>query len=167
MTTRSCTHLDVLADFRKLFRDLATSQGNTFKARVHCECALIGYLRSLPPSQPPPLDYLGMSKLSCRACAIYIKAWNTTKAGDRHAHFHTRGTHQKWHYPWGFPASDDNVEETFRGFIGAEIAESLIAQGRVRLRRPSTAARHLVTAATTTATRYAMFMSRPIRGCVE
>jgi len=117
---------DVLADHRMLFRNLAKCQGIPCTARVHCECALIGYLRSLPPSQSPPLGYLGVSKLSCKACTIYIEACNTTWAGARHANFYTRGTHQKWHYPWGFPASDNSVADAFCGLVEAEITELLI-----------------------------------------
>jgi hypothetical protein len=122
---------DVLADLRKLFHNLTTSQGNSFRARVHCECAMIGYLQSLPPSNTPPMDYLGVSGLSCKACALYMKALNTTRTGDRYANFFTRGTHEKWYCLWGFPVSNRGVAETFCGLIETEIAKLLIVQERI------------------------------------
>ncbi|RPB03407.1 hypothetical protein L873DRAFT_1786861 [Choiromyces venosus 120613-1] len=69
---------------------------------VHCECGLIQYLQARQGNQwdnIPPFSYIGVSKLSCSACRIWMEASN--KQSRRK--FYTRGSHGKWYWPWGVP----------------------------------------------------------------
>lgn len=71
--------------------------------RVHCECTLVahyGRLRSTD-GYVPPFSYIGVSKLSCKPCSLWIAAFN--ERGNRYPKFYTRGTHGKWYYPWTAP----------------------------------------------------------------
>ena len=47
----------------------------------------------------PPFSYIGVSKLSCRACQMWIQCYNAQ--GGRE--YYTRGSHGKWYWPWGMP----------------------------------------------------------------
>lgn len=47
----------------------------------------------------PPFSYVGVSKLSCSACNIWIEGYNK-KYGPM---FYTRGSHGKWYFPWAIP----------------------------------------------------------------
>lgn len=58
--------------------------GGRYYRVVHCECALIAHFETTQPD-PPPFSYIGVSKLSCRACQAWIQAFNT--AGGQ---YHTR-----------------------------------------------------------------------------
>jgi hypothetical protein len=66
--------------------DEYTKRPPTGNPYVHCEVALIAYFPETRP-QPPPLDYIGMSKLCCRACFFVIAAANKTTD----LQFRTRG----------------------------------------------------------------------------
>ncbi|OAX84023.1 hypothetical protein ACJ72_01620, partial [Emergomyces africanus] len=48
---------------------------NTSKCPVHCECNLLQYFASAD-FKPPPISYIGVSQLSCAACAAVFAAWN-------------------------------------------------------------------------------------------
>jgi len=48
----------------------------------------------------PPFNYIGVSKLSCSPCHMWIEAFN--ELGGRQ--YYTRGCHGKWYWPWGMPA---------------------------------------------------------------
>ena len=63
---------------------------------VHCECRIIQY--TFEPGAPQIYSYIGVSKLSCNGCWEYMQAVNSAYATK----FQTKGTHQKWYYPWGF-----------------------------------------------------------------
>ena len=68
---------------------------------AHCECMLIEYLcasQEGPWRDTPPFSYLGVSKLSCNACRIWIKSFNKQGAPSRE--FYTCGSHGKWYWPW-------------------------------------------------------------------
>jgi len=45
----------------------------------------------------PAFSYIGVSKLSCAPCHLWIQGYNE-KCRPR---FYTRGTHMKWYWPWG------------------------------------------------------------------
>lgn len=63
---------------------------------VHCECSLIVNLREQMLQANPPLNYIGVSKLSCGACHAWIQAYNATQQ----IQFYTQGTHGRWYEGW-------------------------------------------------------------------
>jgi hypothetical protein len=109
------------------------------KAPVHCECALIYHFNK--PAKPettdiPPVGYLGVSKLSCSACKMFIDVWNQNNPHGRK--FLTRGSHGKCYFPWALPPSLD--KETATAFVASItdfIVKSLKEAGDVRPRRLS------------------------------
>jgi hypothetical protein len=103
------------------------------KAPVHCECALIYHLNK-PATNIPPVGYLGVSKLSCSACKIFIDVWNQNNTRGRK--FLTRGCHGKYYFPWALPPSlDQKTATAFVASITDYIAKSLKEAGVVRSRR--------------------------------
>jgi OTT_1508-like deaminase len=80
---------------------------------VHCECKLISYLTDSKDawSEIPALGYIGVSKLSCRPCYKWIKAYNSLGGPQ----FHIRGTHGKWYPSWVMPTTSakPGLEEKF------------------------------------------------------
>jgi hypothetical protein len=105
---------------QKIFRELRDLP-NPVQAPVHCECALIHHFQRLPETETPALNYLGVSRLSCKACALFIKAF------DNHGRceFYTRGSHHKWTFPWALPRSRSQVLEAFYDSVSLYIANSL------------------------------------------
>ncbi|RPA93210.1 hypothetical protein L873DRAFT_1816292 [Choiromyces venosus 120613-1] len=94
-------------DFQKTHAvELAERFGSSkWVCPVHCECGLIQYLRTRQGNEwdhIPPFSYIGVSKLSCSACRIWIEALNE-QSGRK---FYTRGSHGKWYWPWGIPGAD-------------------------------------------------------------
>jgi len=72
---------------------------------VHCECGLIMYLHTRQGDawdHVPAFSYIGVSKLSCSACSIWIEAFNERSGRE----FYTRGSHGKWYWPWGIPRAE-------------------------------------------------------------
>jgi len=53
----------------------------------------------------PPFSYIGVSKLSCNACQIWMAGYNRQPGQE----FYTRGTHGKWYWPWGISPTDEGV----------------------------------------------------------
>ena len=47
----------------------------------------------------PAFGYLGVSKLSCAPCQLWIQGYNTLPG----QFLYTRGTHGKWYWPSGMP----------------------------------------------------------------
>ncbi|RPA93212.1 hypothetical protein L873DRAFT_1793772 [Choiromyces venosus 120613-1] len=97
-------------DFQKTHAvELAEHFGSSkWVCPVHCECGLIQYLRTRQGNQwdhIPPFSYIGVSKLSCSACRIWIEALNE-RSGQK---FYTRGSHGKWYWPWGIPRAEGPV----------------------------------------------------------
>ncbi|KAG0639849.1 hypothetical protein HOY80DRAFT_1043738 [Tuber brumale] len=76
---------------------------------IHCECALIQYLRVKQHDDwdnVRAFNYIGVSKLSCSACRIWMEAVN-----EQHGpQFYTRGSHGKWYWPWGMPREEPKEE---------------------------------------------------------
>ncbi|RPB01792.1 hypothetical protein L873DRAFT_1803050 [Choiromyces venosus 120613-1] len=88
---------------------------------AHCECALIQYLTTRHGDSwdnVPAFSYIGVSKLSCSACRIWIKAFN--EVGQRR--FYTRGSHRKWYWPWGMPTAEESLGEVMAGESSGEFA---------------------------------------------
>lgn len=50
-------------------------------------------------------SYIGVSKLSCAACKIWIEGYNQQEGPN----FYTRGCHGKWYWPWGLPELNQDV----------------------------------------------------------
>ncbi|KAG0640488.1 hypothetical protein HOY80DRAFT_1041764 [Tuber brumale] len=72
------------------------------KCPVHCECALIQYLLVKQHDDWDNIHafgYIGVSKLSCSACRIWIETSNEQGGPE----FYTRCSHEKWYWPWGIP----------------------------------------------------------------
>lgn len=67
---------------------------------VHCECALAAhYERHRSATSTPPFSYIGVSKLSCMPCHLWLQAL----AASCGRSYHTRGTHGKWYRGWRTP----------------------------------------------------------------
>ncbi|OJD13409.1 hypothetical protein AJ78_06143 [Emergomyces pasteurianus Ep9510] len=54
---------------------LSQSKKRKSKYPVHCECNLLKYFVTTD-FHPRPVSYIGVSKLSCAACAAVFAAWN-------------------------------------------------------------------------------------------
>lgn len=93
----------IQAGVKKEFTPLVLGPAATapFTASVHCECALIADFNTQPHPDLEPFRYIGVSKLSCAACHLWVRAFNAT----HHYQYHTRGTHGKWYPKWAMPTS--------------------------------------------------------------
>lgn len=90
--------------------DRIMHQVNQFnKPRVHCECSLVSFLSQHGDHKYPPesmstriraFSYIGVSKQSCKACHLWLQAYNETQQ----APYFTRGAHHKWYGAWAVPA---------------------------------------------------------------
>lgn len=88
---------------RKQAVELADHFSSSYLCATHCECSLIAHLEAIhTPGTTPAFSYIGVSKLSCRACMLWITAFN--RRGGRQ--YFTRGTHGKWYWPWAAPVPD-------------------------------------------------------------
>lgn len=75
--------------------------------QVHSECALVAHYdleRTASVGYAPPFSYIGVSKLSCKPCHLWLSAYNTRPGAPR---FYTRGSHGKWYFPWSPPTIAD------------------------------------------------------------
>ncbi|PWW79106.1 hypothetical protein C7212DRAFT_340030 [Tuber magnatum] len=80
------------------------------------------YLRTRQGNQwdhVPPFSYIGVSKLSCSACRIWIEALNDLSGRK----FYTRGSHGKWYWPWGIP----RAEGPLVGVIARKVLDEYLA----------------------------------------
>lgn len=78
----------------------AAISGQQQKPCVHCECALVAhYERHRSVTSTPPFSYIGVSKLSCMPCHLWLRALAATTGRS----YHTRGTHGKWYRGWRTP----------------------------------------------------------------
>jgi hypothetical protein len=123
-------HESVTANRTRLREIVTVTQWKFFQndgsvqAPVHCECALVHYFNNprVASAEMRPMDVLGVSKLSCNACARFIEASN--KYSNRK--FHTRGCHGKWCFPWALPPSHQQVSSTFQESMSRYIVELLV-----------------------------------------
>jgi hypothetical protein len=125
---RLCQIVDVTQ--QKFFRN-----DGSVKAPVHCECALIHYFNNptVASEEIAPMNFLGVSKLSCNACAKFIQASNKYSIQK----FYTRGCHGKWYFPWALPPSDQQVSSTFQESMSRYIVKLLTWRGGARPRSKS------------------------------
>lgn len=108
----------------------ALAQGRLVK---HCECLLVAYLLSRDSSTLLP--YIGLSKLSCKACLLWLEAVGEVT----NCKFFTKGSHDKWYPGWSRPASADNmslskIDALFLEKVEFELGENLKAQSLARPR---------------------------------
>ncbi|RPA97098.1 hypothetical protein L873DRAFT_1810143 [Choiromyces venosus 120613-1] len=111
----------------------------TYMCAVHSECKLIQYLETTHENQwdnVPPFSYIGVSKLSCSACRIWIESFN--KLGGRQ--FYTRGSHGKWRWPWGMPRMGGPLDKIMAKKVLKEYIAHERASNRLRLHLESTGA---------------------------
>jgi hypothetical protein len=107
------------------------------KQIVHCECAVISFLHRQPSL--PAFGYIGVSKLSCKACFLWLSAYN------RHANsaqYRIRGAIDKWYMGWQKPVLDQTtqakVDDALFKMIEKEFCEIQkdIGNARVKPYRP-------------------------------
>lgn len=67
---------------------------------VHSECALVAHYEvHRGTGLPPPFSYIGVSKLSCMPCHLWLKALSARTGRN----YYTRGAHGKWYRGWRAP----------------------------------------------------------------
>ena len=102
----------------------------------HCECLLVTYL--LCHDSPIPISYIGVSKLSCKACFLWLQA--VGEVTD--LKFNTRGCHNKWYPGWSTPALShsrfkDRIHHAFLEKVESELCEGLKTSNFARPRARS------------------------------
>lgn len=103
---------------------------------MHCECAIIAHLHQHTAS--PAFSYVGVSKLSCKPCYHWIKAYNYVM----NTNFRTRDTHDKWYWGWARPglAKPDiqfNVDARFLSLVEGELCKHQMGSDMARKRASS------------------------------
>ena len=116
--------------------------GGRYWCSAHCECALIQYLATKHGDSwdhVPAFNYIGVSKLSCGACRVWLEAFNEVSL----QRFYTRGSHGKWYWPWAMPEAvpvvgGRSLRETMARNISRQYTRFLEASGRYRSGTDST-----------------------------
>ncbi|RPA92455.1 hypothetical protein L873DRAFT_1794227 [Choiromyces venosus 120613-1] len=121
-------------DARTLFQKFGSRE---WKCPVHCECGLIQYLQTKHCDSwdnVPAFSYIGVSKLSCSACRVWIEAFNVL-GGPK---FYTRGSHGKWYWPWAMPTMGvGSLRENMAGMVLDEYLTQLEKRGKIKKRAGS------------------------------
>ncbi|KAG0138500.1 hypothetical protein HOY82DRAFT_595541 [Tuber indicum] len=102
---------------------------NTKTCPVHCECKIVQHFMTGQENQRdaiPPFNYLGVSKLSCGACRVWLEAHNEL-CGQQ---FYTRGSHGAWYWPWGMPTVGAPLEEAMVAKVRRAYAEHQVLDAR-------------------------------------
>ena len=107
---------------KKILRK-ALAQGSLVE---HCECLVVAYL--LRHDSPPPVSYIGCSKLSCKPCFLWLQAVGEVT----NCKFNTKGSHDKWYPGWSTPALADytfksKIDDSFLQEVESELCEGLKA----------------------------------------
>ena len=101
-----------------------------YKLRIHCEVALTLYLQEHWKG-PQKNKYLGCSKLSCMACYCFLQGIRETTG----INFMTKGCHQKWYFPWGFPQEQSHrLRVAVYTAVGNALGADIYARGLAFLR---------------------------------
>ncbi len=108
------------ANEKEIFRKTA-AQG---KGIQHCECLLVANL--ICRGSFPSVSYIGVSKLSCKACFLWLQAVGEVTG----CKFHTQGCHDKWYPKWSAPALEGNkykhkIDKNFLEKVESELYENL------------------------------------------
>ena len=104
--------------------------------KVHCECAVIAHLHQY--TTVPAFSYVGVSRLACKPCYYWIKAFNETMSTK----FSIRGSHDKWYTKWARPGFVDadtqvKVDASFLHLVEKELCQQRITSGEARARGKS------------------------------
>lgn len=79
---------------------------------VHSECALVAHYELHRGREgPPPFSYIGVSKLCCMPCHLWLQALSERTGRN----YYTRGSHGKWYRGWRAPnlgSKDGDVWDT-------------------------------------------------------
>lgn len=99
--------------------------------KVHCECAVIAHLYQY--TTVPAYPYVGVSRLVCKPCYYWIKAFNKTMSTK----FSIRGSHDNWYMKWARPGFVDadtqvKVDASFLHLVEKELCKERIAPGKAR-----------------------------------
>lgn len=111
----------------------------TVPHQVHSECAIVAHydrLRSTTRHYTPAFSYIGVSKLSCKPCHLWLSAYNARPDMPK---FYTRGSHGRWHFPWSAPTVagwNPDLETT----MGLACVGYLVIRGALRSACDSTIA---------------------------
>ena len=93
---------DYLINIKRVKDDTAYLENETISQDlvVHCEVKLLTHIfETETETTGKTYTYIGVSKLSCRGCQAFFKAFN-----DIHnTRFTTKGSHSKSYWPWQFP----------------------------------------------------------------
>jgi len=101
-----------------------------YELRIHCEVALTLYLREHCKG-PQKNKYLGCSELSCMACYCFLQGIRETTG----INFMTKGCHQKWYFPWGFPQQQSHrLRAAVYTAAGNAFGSGIYARGLALLR---------------------------------
>ena len=96
---------------------------------THCECALISFLEN-NKNYGPVFGHIGVSKLSCKPCYLWIESLNETKKDIR---YETRGCHNKWYKGWRMPYLDQsNMNQIFAANVAHDFCNILMDRGWLR-----------------------------------
>lgn len=100
--TSTCASTDIVEEDSWIERESERLhnkyKGHPSKPCGHSECSLVAYLETTH-DLTPPLSYIGISKLCCIACTLWLTQFNAR--GGRQ--YYTRSTHSKWYFPWTPP----------------------------------------------------------------
>ncbi|KAF8542618.1 hypothetical protein BDD12DRAFT_823914 [Trichophaea hybrida] len=99
--------------------------------RVHCECLILWHFSRMPKVKP--VNYIGVSKLSCAGCSAVFEAYNTYRTTK----YYTRGSHGKWYFPWLMPAYSNEFTEMVYGVLAKKLGECMTQKGFARVRSAS------------------------------
>lgn len=96
---------------------------------VHSECALVAHFeRHRGHGAPPPFSYIGVSKLCCMPCHLWLQALSERTGRN----YYMRGSHGKWYRGWRAPdlaAADGGVWDTGNTeVLQRSMADVLVAQ---------------------------------------
>lgn len=120
------------ANEKEIFRK-ALAQGSPI---MHCECLLVAYL--LCRGTFPSVSYIGLSKLSCKPCFLWLQAVSKYTGYQ----FNTKRSHDKWYSRWSAPALEGNkhksaIDKLFLTKVESELCEELMASKVARPRAQS------------------------------
>ena len=90
----------VVAQVHSELTSTSRHQSNKFNStvRVHCECAMVVFLEQRP--NETLIHFIGVSKLCCHGCYVFIRAYNDRNVRIR---YEFAGTHGKVYIPYVFP----------------------------------------------------------------
>jgi len=85
----------------KCVEKIAATANHRCSLKVHAELQVaLLLLAERPPTTQFSFAYIGVSKLSCGPCKIFLEALNTVRG----ANLAVRRTHAKWYPGWGMPS---------------------------------------------------------------